>query len=205
MKSTIQNFDETALNQVSRQKDPYLVLISCVLSLRTKDPVTVKASQRLFELANTPESMLTLTEDQIQKAIYPVGFYRTKAKNIKKISKILIDKYQSKVPDSIEELLTLPNVGRKTANIVVVFGFNKPGIPIDTHCHRIPNRLGWVKTKTPEETEFVLRKILPKKLWPDFNDLFVTWGQNVCVPVSPWCSKCPIKKYCKRVGVKKSR
>ena len=185
---------------------PFNTLISCILSLRTKDEVTEQASLRLLKKYNTPEKILTLSEEEIESLIYPVGFYKTKAKRLKEISKTLIDDYSSKVPEDFDELLKLKGVGRKTANIVMVYGHKKTGyLPIDTHCHRIPNRLGWIKTKTPEETEVALRKILPEKYWDDFNDLFVTFGQNICVPISPFCSKCPIEKYCKKINVKSSR
>ena len=185
---------------------PFNTLISCILSLRTKDEVTEQASLRLLKKYNTPEKILTLSEEEIESLIYPVGFYKTKAKRLKEISKTLIDDYSSKVPEDFDELLKLKGVGRKTANIVMVYGHKKTGyLPIDTHCHKIPNRLGWIKTKTPEETEVALRKILPEKYWDDFNDLFVTFGQNICVPISPFCSKCPIEKYCKKINVKRSR
>lgn len=192
----IHKFREPIVTQVSHRRDPYQVLISCILSLRTKDETTRKASERLFDTAKTPREMLKLSEEEIEKLIYPVGFYRTKARNIKKISQILIDKYNSKVPDGFDKLMELPGVGRKTANIVTVFGFDKMGMPIDTHCHRIPNRLGWIKTKTPEQTEFALRELIPKTHWKKFNDIFVTFGQNVCKPVRPLCEKCPVTKYC---------
>ena len=185
---------------------PYTTLISCILSLRTKDEVTEQASIRLLKKYNAPEKLIKLSEKKIQSLIYPVGFYKTKAKRIKEISKTLLDKYNGKVPDDFEELLKLKGVGRKTANIVMVYGHKKHGyLPIDTHCHRIPNRLGWINTKTPEETEHALKKILPQHYWDDFNHLFVTFGQNICVPVSPFCSRCPIKHYCKRVSVTNSR
>jgi endonuclease-3 len=190
---------------VSMTKSPFMVLISCLLSLRTKDKVTAEASNRLFKLANNPEKVLGLSIKNIEKAIYPVGFYKTKAKRIKEICKALLDDYGGVVPDEIDELLKLNGVGRKTANLTVTLGYGKLGICVDTHVHRISNRLGLVKTKTPEQTEFALRKKLPKKHWLIYNDLLVTYGQNLCVPVSPWCSKCKIFKYCKRVGVKKSR
>ena len=190
---------------VSMTKSPFMVLISCILSLRTKDKVTAEASNRLFKLADNPEKMLGLSIKSIEKAIYPVGFYKTKAKRIKEICKALLDDYGGVVPDEIDELLKLNGVGRKTANLTVTLGYGKLGICVDTHVHRISNRLGLVKTKTPEQTEFALRKKLPKKHWLIYNDLLVTYGQNLCVPVSPWCSKCKIFKYCKRVGVKKSR
>jgi endonuclease-3 len=185
---------------------PFVTLISCLLSLRTKDEITAQASRALLTRYNTPEKIMSLTEKQIETMIYPVGFYKTKAKRIKKISQILLDKYQGKVPDKFEELLTLKGVGRKTANIVMVYGHKKHGyLPIDTHCHRIPNRLGWIRTKSPEETESALKKVLPSKYWDDFNDLFVTFGQTICVPISPFCSRCPVEKYCKKVGVSTSR
>ncbi len=186
--------------------NPYTTLISCILSLRTKDEVTEKASIKLLKKYDTPEKIVKLSEKKIQSLIYPVGFYKTKAKRIKEISKTLIQKYNSTVPDDFNELLKLKGVGRKTANIVMVYGHKKHGyLPIDTHCHRIPNRLGWIKTKTPEETEGKLREFLPKKHWDDFNHLFVTFGQTICVPVSPFCSRCPIKHYCKRISVTNSR
>ena len=190
---------------VSMTKSPFMVLISCLLSLRTKDKVTAEASNRLFKLANNPEKILGLSIKNIEKAIYPVGFYKTKAKRIKEICKALLDDYGGVVPDEIDELLKLNGVGRKTANLTVTLGYGKLGICVDTHVHRISNRLGLVKAKTPEQTECALRKKLPKKHWLIYNDLLVTYGQNLCVPVSPWCSKCKIFKYCKRVGVKKSR
>lgn len=188
-----------------RKSDPFQILIGTILSLRTKDEVTAEASKRLFSQAETPEEMLTLSELQIQKLIYPVGFYRNKSKSIKEISKILISKYNSKVPDDLDELLTFPGVGRKTANLVLIEGFNKPGVCVDIHNHRILNRLGFLKTKNPEETEFVIRKKLPQQYWNKLNFILVAFGQNTCVPVSPFCSHCPVNKYCQKVSVKKSR
>ncbi len=193
----VRKFREPIVTRISRRRDPYQVLVSCILSLRTRDETTSEASRRLFGVARRPEEMIRLSEKEIEKLIYPVGFYKTKAKNIKKISKILIEKYGSKVPSELDELMKLPGVGRKTANIVVVFGYDKTGLPIDTHCHRIPNRLGWVKTKMPEQTEFALRKLIPKTHWKKFNDIFVTFGQNICKPIRPLCERCPITKYCK--------
>lgn len=184
---------------------PFRVLVSCIISLRTKDQVTSKASERLFRLADTPEGMLKLDAKDIEKTIYPAAFYRVKAGNIKKVCSILIDRYGGQVPDSIDELLGLPNVGRKTANIVITQAYGKYGIAVDTHVHRVSNRLGIVKSRKPEETEFSLMKTLPKKHWIEWNDLLVALGQNVCVPVSPWCSRCAVRPYCKRVGVVKSR
>ncbi len=182
--------------------DPYLVLISCILSLRTKDKTTHEASMRLFKLADSPRKMLKLTKPALQKIIYPVGFYRTKAGVILELSKRLIKEYGAKVPASEEELLKLKGVGRKTANLVLGLGFGIPAICVDTHVHRIPNRLGWIKTKNPEETEIGLRKILPRDQWIGINTTLVTFGQNTCVPVSPFCSRCPVSKLCKKTGVR---
>ncbi len=188
------------------KKTPFTTLISCILSLRTKDEVTDKASVRLFTKYSTAETLSKAPIDEIEKLIYPVGFYHTKAKRIKDISQTLIDIYNGRVPEDFNELLKLKGVGRKTANIVMVFGFNKKDfIPVDIHCHRLPNRLGWIKTKTADETEQKLKEILPKRYWYDFNHLFVQFGQSICVPISPFCSKCPIEKYCKKVGVKRQR
>jgi endonuclease-3 len=188
------------------ENTPFTTLISCLLSLRTKDEVTTQASYRLFKKYNTPEKLSTITEKEIQSLIYPVGFYKTKAKRIKDISNSILANYSGKVPDDFNELLKLKGVGRKTANIVMVYGHKNQGfLPIDTHCHRIPNRLGWINTKNPEQTEKELKEILPKKYWNDFNHLFVKFGQKICVPISPFCSRCPIKKYCKQISVKRSR
>jgi endonuclease III len=184
---------------------PYTVLISCILSLRTQDKTTNAASERLFAIASTPEKMLATPANVIQKAIYPVSFYRVKTKSIHAISEQLLTRFGGKVPSNLEDLLELPGVGRKTANIVVTLGFRKPGIAVDTHVHRISNRLGYVRTKTPDDTEMALRKKLPPKYWVVFNDLLVTYGQNLCKPISPFCSRCKIVRYCKRVGVTVSR
>ena len=186
-------------------ESPFRVLISCILSLRTQDATTAKASHRLFALADSPETMLKLTAKKIEKLIYPVGFYRTKARNILEICQTLIDRYAGQVPDSIDELLKFRGVGRKTANLVVTLGYRKAGICVDTHVHRISNRWGYVKTATPEKTEFALRDKLPKKYWIEFNDLLVSFGQHLCRPISPVCSQCPIAKYCSRVGVSLKR
>lgn len=183
----------------------FKILISTVLSLRTKDAVTEQASHRLFGRAGTPEAMLRLNVVEIEKLIYPVGFYHTKARNVLKICEALITKWQGQVPSMLEELLTLPGVGRKTANLVMTVGCGKLGICVDTHVHRISNRWGLVDTKTPDQTEMALRRILPKRYWITFNDILVTYGQNLCVPVSPFCSRCKIRLFCKRKGVKISR
>ncbi len=206
LKAALKKYGDPVVTKVAKEKrSPYRVLISTLLSLRTKDETTLKASERLFKVADTPEKMLNLSKEQIEKLIYPVGFYHRKAEQILKISKILIKKYNGKVPDDLDELLKLPGVGRKTANLVLNEGFGKLGICVDTHVHRISNRLGLVKTKTPEQTEFALRKILPEKYWIIFNTLLVTLGQNICTPISPKCSICPIERYCPKVGVTKHR
>ena len=180
---------------------PFRVLISCILSLRTQDATTAQASHRLFSLADTPHAMLKLTAPRIAKLIYPVGFYRTKAKVIRDVCRILMRDYDGKVPDEIDELLKLKGVGRKTANLVVTLGYRKPGICVDTHVHRISNRWGYIKTPTPEETEFALRAKLPKRYWIEYNDLLVSFGQHLCRPISPLCSQCPVAQYCEQVGV----
>lgn len=184
---------------------PFTVLISCLLSLRTQDKTTDAASGRLFRLAKTPRDMAKLPLTVIRKAIYPVSFYRTKAKSIKRICRILLDKYKGRVPDTIEELVELPGVGRKTANLTITLGYGKPGICVDTHVHRIANRWGYVKTKTPDETEMALRAILPKKYWIDINEWLVMFGQHICQPVSPLCSQCSLMAVCPKLGVKYSR
>jgi len=188
-----------------KRKNPFTVLISCIISLRTKDDVTRAASDRLFAIASTPEAMAKLSPKTIEKAIYPAGFYRVKAKNIIGISKSLIRDFGGNVPNTLDELLTLKGVGRKTANLVVTMGYGKPGICVDTHVHRITNRWGFVKTRTPEETEFALRKTLPRRYWIVINDLLVAYGQNVCRPVSPKCGGCRLYGMCARAGVKASR
>ena len=184
---------------------PFLVLISCLLSLRTKDQTTAAASESLFNLAGSPREMLSLSVRQIEKAIYPAGFYRTKAKRIKGICRVLIDKFSSRVPEGLEDLLTLKGVGRKTANLVLTEGFGKLGICVDTHVHRITNRLGFCRTNSPEETEACLRNKLPKRYWIEYNKLLVAWGQNICKPVSPLCGTCAVEKYCRKIGVIKHR
>ena len=182
-------------------ESPFRVLISCILSLRTQDSTTAKASHRLFAAADTPQAMLKLSVKKIEKLIYPVGFYKTKAGNILDICRALIARYAGKVPDDIDELLKLKGVGRKTANLVVTLGYHKPGICVDTHVHRISNRWGYIKTKTPEKSEFTLRDKLPKPYWIEYNDLLVSFGQHLCRPISPVCSQCPVRKYCAQIGV----
>ncbi len=180
---------------------PFTTLISCILSLRTQDRTTNAASERLFAIASTPKGMLATPVDVIEKAIYPVSFYRVKARTLHRISEQLLSRFRGQVPSRLEDLLELPGVGRKTANIVVTLAFGKAGIAVDTHVHRISNRLGYVRTKTPDDTEMALRKKLPRRYWRIYNDLLVAYGQNLCKPISPFCSKCKIAIYCRRVGV----
>ena len=189
----------------NRRRDPFQVLISTVLSLRTKDETTREASRRLFEKATTPESLLKLSEKTIQRLIYPVGFYKSKSRVLKGIAKDLLTHYGGNVPDDLDELLKLKGVGRKTANLVITLGYGKPGICVDTHVHRISNRLGYVRTKNPDETEFALRDKLPLKYWIVYNDYLVAYGQNICKPISPFCSKCRLDRYCEKNGVGRHR
>ena len=198
-------WNPTALAEFADQGDPFRVLIACILSLRTQDTTTGPAAARLFAVASTPEAMLRLRASRIAELIYPVGFYRTKAAVILGICRDLLERFDGKVPDTIDALLALNGVGRKTANLVVTMGYGKPGICVDTHVHRISNRLGYVRTKTPEETETALRARLPRRFWIGYNDLLVAFGQNVCQPVSPRCSVCPIAAACPRIGVGRSR
>ncbi len=188
-----------------RARSPFKVLVSCIVSLRTKDEVTAQASARLFARADSPETMQHLPVEEVAGLIYPAGFYHNKAGQILEISKRLVADYGGKVPDSIEELLTFKGVGRKTANLVLTLGFGKEGICVDTHVHRICNRWGYVTTRSPEETEMALRKILPSEYWIEINDLLVAFGQNHCLPVSPFCSTCRLHELCPRIGVRKSR
>ena len=184
---------------------PFEVLVATILSLRTKDEVTAKAAKRILSKADTPAKLLALDEKAIEKLIYPVGFYPTKAKQLRKISRILIDQYNSGVPDTIDALLELPGVGRKTANLVLVEGYGQEAICVDTHVHRISNRTGYVNTPTPEKTEFALRDKLPRKYWVQYNELLVAFGQVLCRPISPWCSRCPVVDMCPGIAVKKTR
>ncbi|MDD3012930.1 MAG: endonuclease III [Candidatus Gastranaerophilales bacterium] len=180
-------------------KDPFKVLLACILSLRTRDTVTYVTAHRLFTLGSNPEDFLKYSEEDIIKAIYPAGFYQNKAKVILNICRDLVNKYDSKVPDDIDELLKFKGVGRKTTNLVIGKGYGKLSICVDTHVHRICNRLGYVKTKTPDQTEMELRKKLPQKYWLEINELFITHGQNICVPVGPKCNICPITDYCMKL------
>lgn len=187
------------------KNDPYCVLISTLLSLRTKDDVTLKASVRLFEKADNPADMLKLSAREIENLIFPTGFYRTKAQRILEVSQVLMDKYGGRVPDTVEELLALPGVGIKTANLTLNLGFAIDAICVDCHVHQISNRMGWIKTKSPEESEKVLQTVMPRRYWIPLNELLVSYGQEVCTSVSPKCSLCPENSQCPKVGVVKSR
>ena len=207
LNSWMKEFQLPIVSEYAQKGDrsPFKVLIATILSLRTKDAATATASRALFAAADTPEKILRLSPAKIEKLIYPVGFYRVKAKSILAACKTLIDKHGGKVPSDMDELLAMKGVGRKTANLVITIGYNLPGICVDTHVHRISNRWGYVKTKTPDKTEFALRDKLPKKHWITYNDLLVTFGQNRCVPISPYCSDCKLKEFCPKIDVKKFR
>ncbi len=199
-------WDPTAITHVAeRRRDPFRILIACLLSLRTKDETTGPAADRLFRLADTLEAMLRLTPRQIERAIFPVGFYRTKARVILGVCRDLLGRFGGNVPDDLDALLTLKGVGRKTANLVVTMAFGKAGICVDTHVHRISNRLGYVRTTSPEKTELALREKLPRRYWIEYNDLLVSFGHNVCTPLSPFCSRCPVERQCAKVGVTRHR
>ena len=196
----------TAVAEVAaEQSDPFRILVACLLSLRTQDATTRDASERLFRVADSPAAMRRLSAARIARLIFPVGFYRTKARVLRAISRDLLERFNGAVPDDIDALVTLGGVGRKTANLVVTVGFGKPGICVDTHVHRISNRLGFVRTTTPDQTELALRAKLPRRHWIGYNDLLVAFGQNVCRPLSPHCSRCPVADACHRVGVARAR
>ena len=200
------NFSErTTLNRMRKKPNAFKILISCLLSLRTQDKNTEIASKKLFRVADTPRKITKLKIKRLEKLIYSSGHYKKKARTLKHVSDEIIKRFNGKVPNTKEELMSIKGIGPKTANIVLNFAFDKEVLPIDTHCHRIPNRLGWVKTKTPEKTEKDLEKTLPKKYWKEFNGIFVLFGKTICQPISPFCSKCPINKYCPRIGVNRSR
>lgn len=207
LKNATRDMIQPASSRIIEQygKNPFLILISCLLSLRTKDSVSLPASQRLFAVAQTPQEMVGISTKELEKIIYPVAFYRKRAQNIQVVCKELIERFAGLVPGSEDELLTISGVGRKTASLVLGEGFDIPAICVDTHVHRISNRLGLVATKTPAETEIALKKLLPKEQWIEFNRLLVMWGQNICVPISPKCSECAIVNLCPRIGVTKSR
>ena len=196
---------ETTLAQVAASRDPFRVLVATILSLRTKDETTAVASEKLFAVADTPEAILQLGARRLEKLIFPVGFYRTKAKTLGDICKKLLEQFDGRVPADLDTLLEFRGVGRKTANLVVTLGYNLPGICVDIHVHRITNRWGYLCTKDPDRTEIELRKILPRRHWIEINDLLVTFGKTICRPLSPLCTQCPVSKRCRRVGVGRSR
>ncbi len=206
VRQEIRRFRVPAVTRIAADsRDPFRVLVSTMLSLRTKDAVTDAASERLFALAKSPRAVRALTRRAIERAIYPVCFYRTKAKHVLEVARLLDDRYGGRVPDTIEALLELPGVGRKTANLVITLGYRKPGICVDTHVHRISNRWGLVRTRSPDETEARLREVLPRRHWIEYNDLLVMFGQNVCTPLSPWCSRCGLGARCERRNVTRAR
>jgi endonuclease-3 len=200
----LRNFEEPAVEKISEdsREDPFQVLISTMLSAQTQDPVTAAASARLFRVARTPRTMARLTTRRIQRLIYPVSFYRNKARHVKETCRQLMERFGGRVPDTMEKLLTLPGVGRKTANLVLILSHgSRDNICVDTHVHRISNRLGWVRTKTPDQTEQALYTAVPRRWWPQVNLFLVTWGQNVCRPIYPKCGACVVSSLCPRVGV----
>ncbi len=199
------SFSKTTLNRMRSRPNSFKILISCLLSLRARNENTEKVSRELFKVAKTPKAIISLPVKKLEKIIYSSGHYKKKAKVLKHVSKELLKRFKGKVPKTREELLSIKGIGPKTANIVLAFAYGECVIPVDTHCHRIPNRLAWVKTKSPEKTEQKLNKIIPDKYKCEFNAVFVQFGRDICQPVSPWCSKCPINEYCPRTGVKKSR
>ncbi|MGQ4832678.1 MAG: endonuclease III domain-containing protein [Candidatus Asgardarchaeia archaeon] len=197
LRKEIERFKHPIVQALARRNpDAFKILVATLLSARTKDTITAQVIDKLFEKVNGPEDLIKMSEDEIARLIYPIGFYRQKAKFLKELSKIILEKYNGKVPDTIEELVKLPGVGRKTANLVVILAFDKDGICVDTHVHRIVNRWQYVKTRTPEETEKALREKLPRKHWKEINRILVTFGQNICTPVNPKCEKCPINNLC---------
>ncbi len=207
MRSATKGFTPPLTDQITEEfgQNPFLILISCLLSLRAKDSVTIRVSTDLFKVAKTPQAILALPLKRLEKIIYQIGFYKNKSKTIHSVCKVLIDKYDGKVPKTKEELLSIKGIGQKTANLVLGKAYGIPAICVDVHVHRISNRLGLIKTKTPEQTEEALEKILPKKDWIEWNELLVKWGQNVCAPISPHCNTCKISNYCKKVGITKHR
>jgi len=205
LRKSIKSWRVPVVTKISLQQNPFMVLVSCLLSLRTRDEITDAASRRLFVLASSPKKLLRLDPKQVEKAIYPVAFYRNKTLRLYEISRALIDDNDGKVPDSLDQLLRLKGVGRKTANLTLVLGHNKPGVCVDIHVHRIVNRWGYVQTKSPNETEKALRCKLPKRYWMEINNLLVSFGQNICKPQSPFCSNCVVLEYCEQVGVNRYR
>lgn len=202
-----ENEDEPSVTKIAKlcNNDPFKVLISTIISLRTKDEVTLKSSLKLFNHADTPEQLIHLPLKELERIIFPAAFYKRKAVTIKEICEKLVDIYNSKVPDNINDLLKFKGVGRKTATLVMIEGFKKDEVCVDTHVHRITNRVGLVKTKSQDKTEIELKKIIPVKYWVKLNEILVVYGQKICKPISPLCSSCFIDKYCDRINVKSSR
>ena len=206
LKKEVQNYKVPVIELVEIQtEDPFKILVATLLSARTKDETTIVVVKKLFKVVNKPTDLNKLTVKQIEKLIYPIGFYHTKAKHLKQLPIVLKELFNNKIPDEIDDLIKLPGVGRKTANLVRTIAFKKHAMCVDIHVHRISNRFGYIKTKTPFQSEMTLREKLPKRYWLTYNSILVAFGQNLCKPVSPWCSKCPVRKYCKRVGVSVSR
>jgi endonuclease-3 len=200
----IDGLDLPAVEKISQsqEEDPFQVLVATLLSARTQDATTLAASTRLFKVARTPGTMARLTVKRLERLIYPVSFYRHKARHVKATCRILVDRFHGRVPATMEELLTLPGVGRKTANLVLILGFRSvKNICVDTHVHRISNRLGWVATRTPDETEQALYAATEARWWPSINLYLVTWGQNVCRPLHPRCGGCVVRPFCPQIGV----
>lgn len=194
-----------SVSVISREGDPFRVLVSTLLSLRTRDEVMEEAAIRVFSLADSPRKMLRVSPAKLQKAIYPAAFFRNKQRSLMALCRILVEENDSEVPNTLEGLLALPGVGRKTANLTLILGFNKPGICVDTHVHRIVNRWDLVRTLNADETEMALRESLPRRYWKEFNELLVAFGQNCCKPVSPICSECPIDEFCPKRSVSRKR
>jgi endonuclease-3 len=197
-----------SVNRIADGKDrpdPFEILVSTIISLRTRDEVTFASSERLLHRAPDPATLRELSEDEIGELIYPAGFYRTKARNLRAIAAILLEECGGSVPDTLDGLTALPGVGRKTANLVLGLGFGIPAICVDIHVHRIPNRLGWIETSSPTASEFALMELLPRRLWIPVNELLVGFGQTICTPQSPWCSRCPLRDECRQVGITRQR
>ena len=202
----VKNYDVPVIDLIKiHTNDPFKILIATILSARTKDSVTAKVSENLFKKIKDFSDIEEIGLEELERLLYPVGFYKAKARNIKKIPGVLKQEFDGSIPEDVDELVKLPSVGRKTANLISSVAFEKDAICVDTHVHKIMNRLGYIKTKNPFDTEMALRNKLPRKHWRKVNNVFVAFGQNLCVPVSPHCSRCPISDYCNRVGVKNSR
>jgi endonuclease III len=205
IEKTLEQRTPPAMVKIGQKADPFRILVGCLISARTRDEVTEAACIRLFQRIKDPQGLLGLTPRQLEKEIYPVAFYRNKAKALKLLSSDLIERFGGQVPETLEELLTLQGVGRKTANLTLILAFDGMGICVDTHVHRITNRWGYVETTTPDQTEAALREKLPQKYWQKINEWLVGFGQTVCKPLSPLCSQCPVEKQCPRIGVEKHR